>query len=234
MSGERQAEESGAMPGTTTEQDIELILEKVANDRGGIMPPSNGRGGGEGGKKPPQRWPAPKRYYTGIAFGIVSVLMFFMALASAYLVRRGSPDWVPVRVPMLMWFNTAVLLVSSGTLEMARNRLGLLDVRGFRRLWGLTAVLGMVFLIGQVVAWRQLVGEGIYLASNPASSFFYIFTGAHALHLIGGVGALVYVAWRNFEKAQITRVVAAEVASYYWHFMDALWLFLLVLLYLGK
>ena len=222
------------MPGTATEQDIELILEKVANDRGGIMPPSNGRGGGEGGKKPPQRWPAPKRYYTGIAFGIVSVLMFFMALASAYLVRRGSPDWVPVRVPMLMWFNTAVLLVSSGTLEMARKRLGLLDVAGFTRLWGLTTVLGVVFLIGQVVAWRQLVGEGIYLASNPASSFFYIFTGAHALHVIGGVGALLYVAWRNFERAQVTRVVAAEVASYYWHFMDALWLFLLALLYLGK
>jgi cytochrome c oxidase subunit 3 len=135
---------------------------------------------------------------------------------------------------MLMWFNTAVLLVSSGTLEMARKRLGLLDVAGFTRLWGLTTVLGVVFLIGQVVAWRQLVGEGIYLASNPASSFFYIFTGAHALHVIGGVGALLYVAWRNFERAQVTRVVAAEVASYYWHFMDALWLFLLALLYLGK
>jgi cytochrome c oxidase subunit 3 len=160
--------------------------------------------------------------------------MFFMALASAYLVRRGSPDWVPVRVPGLMWFNTAVLLVSSGTLEMARKRLGLLDVAGFRRLWAVTTILGVAFLIGQVVAWRQLVGEGIYLASNPASSFFYIFTGAHALHLLGGVGALLYVAWRNFERAQVTRVVAAEVTSYYWHFMDGLWLFLLVLLYLGK
>ena len=160
--------------------------------------------------------------------------MFFMALASAYLVRRGSPDWVPARVPGLMWFNTAVLLVSSGTLETARKRLGLLDVAGFRRLWALTTILGVAFLIGQVVAWRQLVGEGIYLASNPASSFFYIFTGAHALHVIGGVGALLYVAWRNFERAQVTRVVAAEIASFYWHFMDALWLFLLVLLYLGR
>jgi len=222
------------MPGTSVGHDIELIIEKVADNGGGITPPSNGNGGDDDGKRSPKRRPSPRRYYTGIALGIVSVLMFFMALASAYLVRRGSADWVPVRVPMLMWFNTAVLLVSSGTLEMARKRLGLLDVAGFTRLWGLTTVLGVVFLIGQVVAWRQLVGEGIYLASNPASSFFYIFTGAHALHLIGGVGALVYVAWRNFEKAQITRVVAAEVASYYWHFMDALWLFLLVLLYLGK
>jgi len=222
------------MPGTTAPHDIELIIGKVADGGGGIAPPSNGSGGGDDGKKPPKRRPSPRRYYTGIALGIVSVLMFFMALASAYLVRRGSADWVPVRVPMLMWFNTAVLLVSSGTIEMARKRLGLLDVVGFTRLWGLTTVLGVVFLIGQVVAWRQLVGEGIYLASNPASSFFYIFTGAHALHVIGGVGALLYVAWRNFERAQLTRVVAAEVASYYWHFMDALWLFLLALLYLGK
>ena len=221
------------MPRTTVGHDIELIIEKVADNGGGITPPSNGNGGDDG-KRPPKRRPSPRRYYTGIALGIVSVLMFFMALASAYLVRRGSADWVPVRVPMLMWFNTAVLLVSSGTIEMARKRLGLLDVVGFTRLWGLTTVLGVVFLIGQVVAWRQLVGEGIYLASNPASSFFYIFTGAHALHVIGGVGALLYVAWRNFERAQLTRVVAAEVASYYWHFMDALWLFLLVLLYLGK
>jgi cytochrome c oxidase subunit 3 len=222
------------MPGTTAGHDIELIVEKVADDGGGILPPSNGGRGGDDGKRPPKRRPSPRRYYTGIALGIVSVLMFFMALASAYLVRRGSPDWVPVRVPGLMWFNTAVLLVSSGTLEMARKRLGLLDVAGFRRLWAVTAILGVAFLIGQVVAWRQLVGEGIYLASNPASSFFYIFTGAHALHLLGGVGALLYVAWRNFERAQVTRVVAAEVTSYYWHFMDGLWLFLLVLLYLGK
>ena len=222
------------MPRTTVGHDIELIIEKVADYGGGITPPSNGNGGDDDGKRPPKRRPSPRRYYTGIALGIVSVLMFFMALASAYLVRRGSADWVPVRVPMLMWFNTAVLLVSSGTIEMARKRLGLLDVVGFTRLWGLTTVLGVVFLIGQVVAWRQLVGEGIYLASNPASSFFYIFTGAHALHVIGGVGALLYVAWRNFERAQLTRVVAAEVASYYWHFMDALWLFLLALLYLGK
>ena len=222
------------MPGTTVGHDIELIIEKVADNGGGITPPSNGNGGDDDGKRPPKRRPSPRRYYTGIALGIVSVLMFFMALASAYLVRRGSADWVPVRVPMLMWFNTAMLLLSSGTIEMARKRLGLLDAVGFTRLWGLTTILGVVFLIGQVVAWRQLVGEGIYLASNPASSFFYIFTGAHALHLIGGVGALLYVAWRNFERVQLTRVVAAEVASYYWHFMDALWLFLLALLYLGK
>ena len=103
-----------------------------------------------------------------------------------------------------------------------------------KNLWLVTVGLGVAFLIGQVTAWRLLVAQGVYLASNAASSFFYIFTGAHALHLFGGVAALVYVAKRNFDQAQVSRTVAAEVTSHYWHFMDALWLFLLALLYLGK
>jgi len=223
------------MPGTTTSHDIELIIEKKTGDGGGKVPPAGGDGGGnDEGKNRPKRQPSPNRYYTGIAIGIVSVLMFFMALASAFLVRKGGPDWVPVHIPWLLWLNTAVLATSSGTLEMARKRLAHADVGGFRNLWLMTTVLGVVFLAGQLVAWRMLVGQGIYLASNPASSFFYIFTGAHALHLIGGVGALIYVARRNFDAAKLTRSVAAEVTSYYWHFMDGLWLFLLALLYLGR
>jgi cytochrome c oxidase subunit 3 len=117
---------------------------------------------------------------------------------------------------------------------MARKRLANSNFSGFDNLWLLTTILGVVFLIGQVVAWRQLVGQGIYLATNPASSFFYVFTGAHTLHLVGGVAALIYVAKRNFDRAKVSRAVAAEVTSYYWHFLDALWIFLLALLYLGK
>ena len=223
------------MPGSTATPEIELIIEKKPSDGGGgDLPPAGGDGGGDDGKRP-RRWkPSPKRYYTGMALGIVSILMFFMALASAFLVRRGSGDWIPVHIPTLMWINTAVLLASSATLEMARHRLSQGRLSVYRNLWLLTTVLGVGFLVGQIVAWRQLVAEGIYLASNPASSFFYIFTGAHALHLFGGVAALIYVATRNFNRAQVTRSVAAEVTSYYWHFMDALWLFLLTLLYLGK
>jgi len=223
------------MPGSTATPEIELIIEKKPSDGGGgTLPPAGGDGGGDDGKRP-RRWkPSPKRYYTGMALGIVSILMFFMALASAFLVRRGSGDWIPVRIPTLMWINTAVLLASSVTLEMARHRLAQGRLSAYRNLWLLTTALGIGFLAGQIVAWRQLVAEGIYLASNPASSFFYIFTGAHALHLFGGVAALIFVATRNFNQAQVTRSVAAEVTSYYWHFMDALWLFLLALLYLGK
>ena len=223
------------MPGTTITQDIEVVIEKKPSDgSGGVLPPANGGGGGDDGKRPRGRKPSPKRYYTGMALGIVSILMFFMALASAFLVRRGSGDWVSVRIPTQMWINTVVLLVSSGTLELARQRLAKGKLAAYKNLWLVTTVLGVMFLVGQVVAWRQLVAQGIYLASNPASSFFYIFTGAHALHLLGGVAALLYVAVRNFDRAQVTRTVAAEVTSHYWHFMDALWLFLLTLLYLGK
>jgi cytochrome c oxidase subunit III len=223
------------MPGSTATPDIELIIEKKTSDGGGgNLPPAGGDGGGDDGKRP-RRWkPSPKRYYTGMALGIVSILMLFMALASAFLVRRGSGDWIPVHIPMLMWINTVVLLASSATLELARHRLAKGRLSSYRTLWLVTTALGVGFLVGQIVAWRQLVAAGIYLASNPASSFFYIFTGAHALHLFGGVAALIYVARRNFDQAQVTRSVAAEVTSYYWHFMDALWLFLLALLYLGK
>jgi cytochrome c oxidase subunit III len=222
------------MPVTTTTHEIELIIEKKGGGGGGDLPPVGRNGGGGDGKKRPNRPISPSRYYTGIAIGIVSVLMFFMALASAFLVRKGGSDWVPVHIPALLWFNTAVLLASSGTLEAARKRLAHSDALGFKGFWLVTTILGVMFLIGQVVAWRTMVKQGIYLASNPASSFFYIFTGAHGLHLIGGVCALLYVGHRNFARTQVTQAVAAEVVSYYWHFMDALWLFLLALLYLGK
>jgi cytochrome c oxidase subunit 3 len=224
------------MPGATSTKDIELIVEKVGGG-GGTPRPPRGNDGGDGDGKPGRnkRQPSPNRYYTGIAIAIISILMFFMALASAFLVRKGtSGDWVAVHIPTLLWFNTAILLLSSATLEMARKRLAKNDSAGFANLWLITTILGVIFLVGQVVAWRRLNSQGIYLASNPASSFFYIFTGAHALHLIGGVAALIYVAMRNFDAAKVTRSVAAEVTSYYWHFMDALWLFLLALLYLGK
>jgi cytochrome c oxidase subunit 3 len=227
------------MPSATTTKEIELIVEHTGGGGGGgSLPPAGGNGGGDGGgggKKPSKGQPSSKRYFTGMAVGIVSILMFFMALASAFLVRKGtSGDWVPVRIPMLLWINTAVLLMSSATLELARKRLAKGDGAGCKTYWRLTTALGVGFLIGQVVAWRQLAQQGIYLATNPASSFFYIFTGAHALHLIGGIAALAYVARRNFSEANVTRSVAAEITSYYWHFLDALWLFLLALLYLGK
>ncbi len=227
------------MPGTTATPDIEIIVEDIGGG-GGSLPPSFGGGDdGDGGSDDGERrhkWPAsPKRYSTAIAIGIVAILMFFMALASAFIVLRSSSRvWVTVHLPPVLWANTCVLLASSFTLEAARRRLSLADVRGFRKFWMFTTVLGFLFVAGQLIAWRQLVAQGIYIASNQAGSFFYIFTGAHAVHLLGGVCALLYVLARKFKETSVSRSTAAEIASYYWHFMDGLWVFLLALLYLGK
>lgn len=225
------------MPGTTAFPDEELITDDSGGGGGGSTPPPGGGDDGDGeGRDRRRKWsPTPRRYSTAITLGIVSILMFFMALSSAFIVlRRGSNVWVSVHLPLVLWANTGILLASSFTLEVARRRLSLTDLRGFRKFWMVTTVLGFLFVAGQLIAWRQLVAQGVYIASNQASSFFYIFTAAHGVHLLGGVGALLYVLIRKVETANLSRSMAAEVASYYWHFMDGLWIFLLALLYLGK
>jgi len=223
------------MPGTTIVEDIELIIEDIGGG-GGKGPPAGGGDGGEGGGK--RRWPqspSSRRYATAIILGILSIVMFFMAMASAFIfLRATSSRWVPLHLPSIIWFNTIILLLSSGAMELARRRLALADIRQFRRLWSVATALGILFLLGQLAAWRQFVLAGFYVATNQASSFFYVFTGLHGLHLLGGICALLYVSFRKFENAKVSRSVAAEVASHYWHFMDGLWLFLLALLYLGK
>jgi cytochrome c oxidase subunit 3 len=222
------------MSGTTIVEDIELIIEDIGGG-GGKLPPAGGDDGDDSGKRRGPQRPSSRRYATAIVIAIVSIVMFFMAMASAYIyLRANSSRWVPLHLPWIIWVNTALLLLSSGAMELARRRLALADVAQFRRLWAVATTLGVLFLIGQLVAWRQFVLAGFYVSTNQASSFFYIFTGLHGLHLLGGICALLYVSFRKFEKAKVSRVVAAEVASYYWHFMDGLWVFLLALLYLGK
>jgi cytochrome c oxidase subunit III len=222
------------MPAAPVLDDIKIIIEDIGKG-GGNKPPAGGDGGGDDNKRRPLGPPSPRRYRTGIALGMVSILMFFMALASAYLVQRTtSSRWAPVHLPAILWVNTIILLASSATMERARKRLAQADISGFRSLWLITTVLGLTFLAGQLVVWRQLVVQGIYVATNQGSSFFYIFTAVHGVHLLGGICALIYVYRRNFESAKISISLAAEVSSYYWHFMDGLWLFLFALLYLGK
>ncbi|HZC66547.1 MAG TPA: heme-copper oxidase subunit III [Candidatus Dormibacteraeota bacterium] len=225
------------MPTVTTEHDIELIIEDIGSGGGGGRPPERGGHGGgddERGKAQPSGKPLPRRYYTAITLAIVSILVFFMALSCAFILRRHATDWVPARLPTILWLNTVVLLASSGTLELARRQLANGDERRFRALWMLTTALGFMFVAGQVLSWKELVSQGIFIASSAASSFFYVFTGLHALHLLGGIAALSYVLLRNFSRAKISQPVAAEIAGHYWHFMDGLWVFLLVLLYFGK
>jgi len=217
------------MPGTVIE-DIEVTDEGKG---GGIGIPAGGDDDGRSGGGSPA---IPQRaYFTAISLGLAAIVMFFMALTSSYIVRKGlGGDWQPVRLPSILWFNTLVLLSSSGTIELARRRLHAGESIAFRRWWAVTTLLGIAFLIGQVQAWRQLAAAGVFLASNPASSFFYLLTGAHGLHLLAGVVALVYVALRAWRLSRITQSTAAELASIYWHFMDGLWVFLLLLLRLGR
>jgi cytochrome c oxidase subunit III len=225
------------MPGTIAPPDVEITIEDSrGGGGGGERPPDGGDDGDDGDFDRQRRQPAsPRRFSTGIAIAMVSILMFFMALASAFLVlHHSSHVWVAVHLPRILWANTLVLIGSSFMLERARARLSLGDDVGFRKLWLVTTVMGFLFVAGQLVAWRQLAAQGVYIASNQASSFFYIFTGAHGVHLLGGVAALLFVLLRNFEKSQISKSLAAEITSYYWHFMDGLWIFLFALLYLGK
>ena len=223
------------MPGTKTTELAEQIIADIGGGGGGIGPPAEGRGGG-GGDRGGRPWKPPQgRYSTAIILGMISIFMFFLVPCTVFLILlHTSKVWVPLQLPKILWFNTAILLVSSYTLEKARQRLPAGDLRGFRRLWRATTILGLVFLTGQLVAWLQLVSTGLFIASNQATSFFYVFTGAHAVHLLGGLAAFFFVATRNFDKSKISRVTAAKITSQYWHFMDGLWVFLLMLLYFGR
>jgi cytochrome c oxidase subunit 3 len=170
---------------------------------------------------------------------MAAITMTFAAFTSAMIVRQGSStDWQHFTLPPVLYFNTMVLQASGGVLEIARKRVAVF-VRGVqpRRsvpllcLW-LTMVLGLLFVAGQYVAWLQLRAQGLYLATNPSSSFFYLFTAIHALHVLGGLAGLTLVIWRFSRPMPTLRVSTLSTVSYYWHFMGALWLYLLLLLWM--
>jgi len=200
------------------------------------------RGPGEGGLFPggddgePNAPAVPQHtYLTGIVLALAAILMFFLALTSSFIVRKGlSTDWVPFRMPPILWLNTGLLLLSSFTLEWARRALGRESLSGFRRWWGLTTGLGVAFLVGQILAWQQLAAAGVFLASNPSNSFFYLLTGLHGLHLLGGIIALLHVGFGSQSGGRLQRPTAVNVAGIYWHFMGVLWVYLFLLLLLGQ
>ena len=219
------------MPGTITD-DIEII---DAGHGGGTDVPAGGDddGDGHGGGGLPA---IPQRaYFTAIQLALAGIVMFFMALTSSFLVRKGlGDDWVSFALPRVLWANTLVLLASSGAIQFARARVRSGDNEGFGRGWGITTALGALFLVGQFAAWRQLAAQGVFLVTNPSSSFFYLLTALHGLHLLGGIVALLYVTYRPWQRSRITQSTAADLVSIYWHFMDGLWIFLFALLYLGR
>ena len=194
-----------------------------------------GGSGGDGGHGAGRPKSLPdQRYYTGMMLGLAAILMLFAAFTSAYVVRKGlSDDWQATAFPGILWLNSMVLLASSFTLEKAR-RWRQVPAR-FQGWWWATTGLGMTFLIGQILAWQELVAGGVYLNTNPSSSFFYLLTGTHAVHLLGGVIALLYLSWRVWRRnSGGLGATALGVTALYWHFMDGLWIYLFLLLLIGR
>lgn len=175
----------------------------------------------------------PDASRSGIWVAIFAITMSFAAFTSALFVRQGSGDWTHLVVPPLLYVNTAVLLMSSFTLEMshrviARGLAGEASaLRSSLRWVFVTLALGLTFVAGQYLAWRKLAAQGLYLATNPNSSFFYVFTGMHALHVLGGITALVYVIRRLTGSRDVFRRSTFDSTAIYWHFMGGLWLYLL-------
>ncbi|HZD33260.1 MAG TPA: cytochrome c oxidase subunit 3 [Candidatus Angelobacter sp.] len=172
---------------------------------------------------------------TGIWVGIAAITMTFAAFTSAMVIRQSSPDWQHFALPPILYFNTVLLFASSVTLELARRRFSSAvgATRSVTLAWlYATSVLGLLFVAGQYVAWTQLKAEGLYLATNPSSSFFYLFTAAHVLHVLGGLAALGLVIWRLNQRVPTLRGSTLATVSYYWHFMDVLWVYLLLLLWM--
>jgi len=150
---------------------------------------------------------------------LAAISMMFIGLTSAYVVSQGiSPLWKQVQMRPLIWINTAVLLFSSYTLEQGRRRVSAKWLIG-------TLALGTAFLAGQLGVFAQLANDGLYLSTGRQTSFYYVLTGLHGLHVLGGLAALAWTAGHM-------RAAALEVTSFYWHFMGGLWLYLLLVIFL--
>jgi cytochrome c oxidase subunit 3 len=160
-----------------------------------------------------------------------TICMLFIGFTSAYLIRRASADWRPLSAPWILWANTAALLASSVTLQAARKRLREWDLRGLFPWVAATGILGVLFLAGQIMAWRTLAAQGVFLASNPHSSFFYVLTGLHGLHLLGGLVWFAAVLVQVRRMAYTPGEDGLRLFATYWHFLAVLWLYLLVLLF---
>jgi cytochrome c oxidase subunit 3 len=180
---------------------------------------------------------APPPASTGIWVVLASITMTFAAFTSALIVRQGSAlDWQHLSLPRILYFNTLLLLGSSFTLEVARRQVGGFmsgraeGITNPARWLYITLGLGLLFVAGQYVAWLQLRAQGLFLATNPNSSFFYVLTAAHALHVLGGLGGLTRVIRRLHRS--ILRKSTLDATSHYWHFMDGLWVYLLLLLWI--
>jgi len=196
-----------------------------------------------------------RRARLGLVVGLTGIAMIFISFTSAYIVRQGLPtldprtnlllhDWFPVALPGLLLLNTVVLLISSVTMELARRQTARralaqlssipgvsVDAKDGMSWLALTVVLGLAFLTGQWMAWRELAANGFYVASSPSSSFVYLLTGMHGVHLFGGVVALLSAGFASLlRRSAGSQPILVDVTGWYWHFMAVLWVYILCLL----
>ena len=208
----------------------------------------------QGSGKPPELAPRPgyvmqsgspaQKSETGMLVAVSAIGMSFAAFTSAMFVRQdSSTDWQHFQLPHVLYLNTLILIGSSVTLQLSRQRFAAipqaaqrasasvkaLSASGIYWLY-LTAALGLIFVLGQILAWRNLAVQGLFLATNPSSSFFYLFTALHAVHLLGGMGGLFYVLRKLIRDGGAAETSGLSAFSIYWHFMDLLWVYLLLLL----
>ena len=194
----------------------------------------NGRGKWFGGRRPFSK----DTYRITVWILLAAIVMMFVALASSYIVLSGNPEWQPVRMPRAFMFSTGLILISSVTMAAARHQLQQGPSRKYQGWLLATLLLGLAFLGCQYAGWKQLVNAGVFVSGNPHSSFYYLFTGAHGVHLLGGLTALAYLAVRSGRvlvgEASEKRSAATDAVTLYWHFMDGLWVSLFLLLWLWK
>lgn len=211
------------------------VLDKRAPAASGPRPPGTGGEGPRGDDGPRGGGPGPGILGDPARFGLLAFLgtitMLFVGFTSAYILRRSSDDWGPLAAPPVLWANTAAILLSSAALERARRRLRGWDLAGARNAVLVTGLLGLLFVAGQVLGWRQLSARGVFLASNPHSSFFYVLTGVHALHLLGGLAWFTALLVRFRRMAILPGEDGLRQFATYWHFLGGLWLYLLWLLF---
>jgi cytochrome c oxidase subunit III len=165
--------------------------------------------------------------------GIASIVMMFAGFTSAYIVKRNQVNWITFDLPVMFWFSTLVIIISSVTLYISNQAFKQREMAKYRGLVVATLLLGIIFVIMQGIGFNQLWMKGITLTKNVSFSFLYVIVGLHALHVIGGIVALIILFAKAFSgKVRNYDIVPLEVISTYWHFVDALWVYLLIFLLL--
>jgi cytochrome c oxidase subunit 3 len=165
---------------------------------------------------------------------IISIVMIFAALTSAYIVRQADGEWLVFDLPMEMYVTTGIILLSSVTMHWAYLAAKRDELTQVKIAITLTTILGIAFLVGQVLVWQALVDMRVFLVGNPSGSFLYILSGLHGLHLISGVIFLIIVLISTFNyKVHAKNLNQIQMCTTYWHFLDILWVYLFLFLLLN-